>query len=133
MKKLLFLLLLVGRVHAQGLPEMSPSRDSTYIRVEQMPTYPGGNAAMLEFLQKNMKYPEQAAEEKLEGRVFITFVVDKKGKVRDAKVKRSENAVFNREALRVVSIMPDWHPGYQNGVPVNVQMAVPIMFKQTNQ
>jgi TonB family protein len=84
---------------------------------------------MSQFLVKNIKYPDNAREKGIQGKVFVSFVVDKTGKVTKAEVIRSANPELDAEALRVVSIMPDWTPGKQGGEIVSVQMTVPISFK----
>ena len=127
---LLFLVLFVtANAVAQVLPEKSPNRDDTFIVVEQMPEYPGGQAAMMKYISSSLIYPESAADRDLEGKVLVSFVVDKTGKVGDVKIKKSVNKDLDKEAIRVVKGMPLWKPGMQAGVPQNVQFYLPIMFK----
>ena len=97
--------------------------------VEQMPQFPGGPAALMEFLSKNVKYPQEAYKNGIQGRVIVTFVVNKDGSISDAKVVKSVDPQLDEEALRVVHSMPNWIPGRQNGEPVNVKYTVPITFK----
>ena len=97
--------------------------------VEQMPQFPGGPAALMEFLSKNVKYPQEAYKNGIQGRVIVTFVINKDGSISDAKVVKSVAPQLDEEALRVVHSMPNWIPGRQNGEPVNVKYTVPITFK----
>ena len=127
---LLFLVLFItANAVAQVLPEKSPNRDDTFIVVEQMPEYPGGQAAMMKYISSSLIYPESAADKEIEGKVLVSFVVDKTGKVGDVKIKKSVNKDLDKEAIRVVKGMPLWKPGMQAGVPQNVQFYLPIMFK----
>ena len=93
-----------------------------------MPGFPGGEAKLFEYLQKNIKYPPVARENGIQGRVYVTFVVDKEGKIRDAKILRGIGGGCDEEALRVVRAMPDWKAGRQNGRSVQVQYNLPVNF-----
>ena len=128
MKKwiVLFFSLITLSVTAQQLPEHSTNRDDTFIVVDQMPEYPGGNEALQEYISLNLKYP---ALKEVSGKVFVSFVVDKKGKVTDVKVKNDVDAALAKEAVRLVKAMPLWTPGKLDGKPVNVQLNLPIYFK----
>ena len=97
--------------------------------VEQMPEYPGGQAALFEYLSKNIKYPDDAAKKKVEGKVFVTFVVDTDGKITDVSLLRKVFPSLDAEAIRVISAMPNWIPGKQSGKVVKVKYTVPIMFR----
>ena len=97
--------------------------------VEQMPTYPGGMAALMEYFKENMRYPASAKERGLQGRVTVQFVVDKDGSIKEPKVIRSIDQELDEEALRLVKSMSKWEPGRQNGEPVAVKFAVPVPFK----
>ncbi len=97
--------------------------------VEEQPTYPGGEEARIKFLQENMKYPEEAKELGVQGKVFVTFVVEVDGSITDVKVLRGIGSGCDDEAIRVVKSMPRWVPGKQRGVPVRVQFNLPINFK----
>ena len=103
--------------------------DSIYNKVEVMAEYPGGFEKMAEFLGKNIVYPEEAKEKNIQGTVLVSFVVEKNGKITDAKVVRGIGGGCDEEALRVVNAMPKWKPGKQNGKNVRVQFALPIKFK----
>lgn len=97
--------------------------------VEQMPAYPGGMAALMEYFKENMRYPASAKERGLQGRVTVQFVVDKDGSIKKPKVIRSIDQELDEEALRLVKSMSKWEPGRQNGEPVAVKFAVPVPFK----
>ena len=96
--------------------------------VEQMPEYPGGQAALFEYLSKNIKYPADAEKKKVEGKVFVAFVVDTDGKITDVSLMRKVFPSLDAEALRVISAMPNWKPGKQNGKVVRVKYTVPLSF-----
>lgn len=96
--------------------------------VEEMPSFPGGDEALLKYLGKNIKYPAIAKDAGIQGTVYVTFVVDEKGDVRDVKVLRSIGGGTDEEAIRVVENMPRWKPGKQRGKAVKVQYNLPIRF-----
>lgn len=100
-----------------------------YQVVEQMPSFPGGEAKLIEYLSKNIRYPVVAQENGIQGRVVIRFVVSKNGKVTEAEIVKALDPACDREALRLVHSMPDWIPGKQNGVAVPVYFTIPIVFK----
>jgi len=97
--------------------------------VEQMPSYPGGQGALMQFLQSNIKYPVVAQENGVQGRVTISFVVERDGSITDVAVARSVDPSLDREAMRVVKSMPKWIPGKQNGQAVRVKYNVPVSFR----
>ena len=97
--------------------------------VEQMPEYPGGQAALIEYISNNVKYPDDAAKKKVEGKVFVTFVVDTDGKITDVSLLRKVFPSLDAEAIRVISGMPNWIPGKQKGQVVRVKYTVPIIFR----
>ena len=108
----------------------APEKEEVIFQVvEQMPEFPGGMQKAMEFLGKNIKYPVAAQEAKIEGRVIVQFVVGRDGSVSDAKVMRGVNPELDAEAVRVVSIMPNWIPGKQRGKAVAVKYTMPIMFR----
>lgn len=97
--------------------------------VETMPEFPGGGQeALFKFLQSEMKYPQVAKENGIQGTVFVNFVVGQDGKIRDVKVLRGVNKMLDDEAVRVVKAMPAWKPGKQRGKPVSVSYNLPIKF-----
>jgi periplasmic protein TonB len=97
--------------------------------VESMPGFPGGESARIQYLNDNIKYPQMARESGIQGRVFVTFVVEKDGSVTDVKVLRGIGGGCDEEAVRVIQNMPKWDPGKQRGKPVRVQFNMPILFK----
>jgi len=97
--------------------------------VEQMPEFPGGQGALFEYLSKNIKYPVVAEENGIQGRVIVTFVVERDGSITDVKVVKSVDPSLDKEAQRVVRSMPKWIPGKQNGSAVRVKFTVPVTFR----
>nr|WP_319573178.1 energy transducer TonB [uncultured Draconibacterium sp.] len=96
--------------------------------VEDMPEFPGGDLALRKYIATAIKYPVIAQENGIQGKVYVTFVVSKTGKVTDAKIARGVDPSLDKEALRVVNALPAWKPGKQRGKPVNVSYTVPINF-----
>jgi len=110
-------------------PEVDADEGKVFTFVEEMPGFPGGDQKLMEYLQKNIKYPMIAKENGIQGRIYVTFVVDKDGKIKDSKILRGGlGGGLEEEALRVVRSMPDWKPGKQNGRAVQVQYNLPIIF-----
>ena len=103
--------------------------DMLFSVVEVMPQYPGGQIAMLKYIMENIKYPEQAMKKGIQGRVAVSFIVEKDGSISDVKPVLSVHPLLNKEAVRVVKSMPKWTPGKQNGKPVRVRFNLPVMFK----
>ena len=97
--------------------------------VEQMPSFPGGTQALSEYIEEHLSYPEEAEEMGLQGRVVITFVVDKDGSLTEPKVVKSVHPLLDTVAIRVVESMPKWNPGKQNGEAVRIQYTIPITFR----
>ena len=108
-----------------------PENDSIYQIVDEMPQYPGGEAAMMKFVSENVKYPQEAKDKDIAGRVFVSFVVEKDGSVSTVKVMRGIGGGCDEEAVRVVSSMPKWKPGIKDGKPVRVSYMMPLNFKLT--
>ncbi len=96
--------------------------------VESMPSFPGGDKARIRFLNENIEYPTMARESGIQGRVYVTFVVERNGLVTDVKILRGIGGGCDEEAIRVVKAMPRWIPGKQRGKPVRVQFTLPIKF-----
>jgi len=96
--------------------------------VEDMPAFPGGMEAMIQFISSNIKYPADAKKQKVDGRVLVKFVVEKDGSITEVKVIKPTFPSLDAEAIRVVKAMPKWKPGYQNGKAVRVQFTMPINF-----
>ena len=97
--------------------------------VEQMPSFPGGNAALMNYLSQNIKYPVIAEENGIQGRVIVQFVVGKDGHISDVRVAKSVDPSLDKEAVRVVKGMPKWIPGKQNGQAVTVRYTLPVTFR----
>ena len=108
---------------------VSQTNQKVYDKVEQMPEYPGGMPAMIEFLQTNIKYPEDAVKQKVEGRVMVQFVVETDGSISDVHVAKQVFPSLDAEAIRVVQVMPKWVPGRENGKVVRVKYNLPIVFR----
>lgn len=108
--------------------EASVEETPIFTVVEDMPSYPGGQGAMMKFLAANIKYPAQAKENGIQGRVFINFVVEADGKVSNVKLLRGIGGGCDEEAMRVVSAMPNWIPGKQDGKGVRVSYNLPVKF-----
>lgn len=105
-----------------------PQQAEIFTVVEEQPGYPGGEESRIRYLQENIKYPEEAKELGIQGKVFVTFVVEVDGKISDVRVLRGIGGGCDEEAMRVVRSMPRWVPGKQRGVPVRVQFNLPIKF-----
>ncbi|MBR5633640.1 MAG: TonB family protein [Prevotella sp.] len=114
-----------------NVSEKAVAADSVMQIPEEMPSFPGGVMALMEFLQKNVKYPVEAQKKGVEGRVLVSFVVEKDGSLTEIKTVKSVDPLLDEEAVRVVSAMPKWEPGKQKGKPVRVKYNVPISFKLT--
>lgn len=105
------------------------SDDKVYKSVEQMPRFPGGEFGLMKYLQGNIKYPPEAAKNKIEGRVILQFVVEKTGEVGEVKVVRPISEELDAEAVRVVKSLPKFEPGRQDGEAVSVWYTLPVNFK----
>ena len=104
------------------------AKEDAFDVVEEMPEFPGGPKALMDYLMENVKYPKTAFDANIQGRVIAQFVVDKEGTVRDAHVVKSVDPALDAEALRVINNMPKWRPGRQNGKVVNVKYTIPVSF-----
>ena len=107
--------------------EQNATDDKVFDVVENMPEFNGGAGALMQYLSHNIRYPE---EKDIQGRVIVSFVVDKDGSISNAQVVKSLHPSFDAEALRIINNMPKWIPGTQNGKPVNVKYVVPISFRK---
>ena len=110
-------------------PDMTPDKNGVYQIVEEMPQYPGGENALMDYVSKNVVYPKEAQEKGISGRVFVSFIVEKDGSVSNVKVMRGIGGGCDEEAVRVISGLPKWKPGKQEGKPVRVSYQMPINFK----
>ncbi|KAA2241400.1 energy transducer TonB [Chitinophaga agrisoli] len=114
-------------------PAKEPRPEEVFIFVEIPPTFPGGNEALAQYLRKTVRYPNLAAENGVSGRIFVQFVIDYEGNIKDVKtVGNHVGAGLEEEAMRVVKAMPKWKPGKQNGRYVSVQFNLPIVFHLDN-
>lgn len=110
-------------------PKQVVEETKIFTVVEQMPLFPGGDAALMGYLRDNIHYPTVAAENGVQGRVVVGFVVERDGSITDVNVLRSVDPSLDREAVRVVKSMPKWTPGKQNGSAVRVKYQVPVTFR----
>lgn len=113
----------------QASASANVTNDSVYTKVEKMAEFPGGINGMFNFLSRNIKYPESAQQKDIQGCVVIKFIIDTDGKVIDPKVIESVDPALDAEALRIVSIMPVWQPGINDGVPVKSYYTMPVHFR----
>jgi TonB family protein len=102
--------------------------NETFFIVEEMPSFPGGNSALKEYIYSNLEYPEDARKKGINGEVRVQFTVKTTGKLEKIRVVRSAYPDFNKPAMKVFENMPDWNPGKQRGKPVNVNVVVPVVF-----
>lgn len=117
-------------VENPSLPIKGPdTEEDVFMVVEEMPEFPGGTDALMEYLKTNLKYPAECIEKNIQGRVLVTFVVNKTGEITNAEVVKSVNEQLDAEALRVVNSMPVWKPGKQRGETVRVKYTVPVAFR----
>jgi len=112
----------------EELPEEIVVEEEIFTIVEKMPEFPGGLEALFTYFSQNMEYPDMAKDAKIEGKVYLTFVVDRDGGITGVKVLRGIGGGCDEEAVRVVKNMPRWNPGKQRGKPVRVQYNLPINF-----
>ena len=110
---------------AQPIVQPAPTVDIA----EVMPVFEGGTKALYKFLRKTLRYPKVAQQTGQEGTVLVRFIIDVTGVVTGVEVIRSVGGVLDKEASRVIGLMPNWKPGMQHGSPVNVRMVLPIKFE----
>ena len=108
---------------------MKPDKNGVYQIVEEIPQFPGGEKALMEYMAKNLTYPQEARDKGIDGRVFVGMVIEKDGSVSNVKVLRGIGSGCDEEAVRVIKSMPKWKPGMQDGKPVRVSYQIPINFK----
>ena len=113
----------------QVVTQAPVAEEKVFDMVEQMPTFPGGQAELMKYISTHMKYPVVAQENGVQGRVICQFVVGRDGKVRDVTVLKTLDPYCDKEAVRVILSMPNWIPGKQNGQAVAVKYTVPIVFR----
>jgi len=117
----------VEEVQEEVKEEEAPTE--VFVVVEEMPAFPGGDKAMMEFIYANIQYPELAKENNIQGRVTLRFCVTYKGGVDQVQVIRGVDKTLDEEAVRVIKMLPAWKPGKQGGKPVNVWYSVPVTFQ----
>jgi TonB family protein len=117
---------------AQNVASTTHPEDSNTIicvfPIEHMPEFPGGRDAMLKYLSQNIRLPEEVISGQVKGRVYVNFLIDEQGHVRDAVIVKGLSKACDEEALRLISEMPDWIPGKQNGKAVVVKYTLPVVF-----
>ncbi len=119
----------INEVVVEDKKPVEEKPDEVFKSVEQMPQFPGGDEALIKYLSSHINYPPMAAENDIQGRVVVAFVVDKTGKVGEVNVVRSVDKDLDREAVRVCKSLPKFVPGRQNGQPVSVWFTLPVTFK----
>lgn len=124
----LFLIAVFFQINAQE----NKSENGVFQEVEEMPEYPGGEKALIIDLASGIKYPDEARKNGIQGKVFVSFVVDEQGKVTDAKIARGVDPSLDKESLRVVNELKTWKPGKEKGKAVKVAYTLPIMFALDN-
>lgn len=114
----------------QALPQTAVAEDDDVLRVvEQLPEFPGGMVEFMKWLTRNLRYPPQALQQHIEGKVVVSFVVNKDGTIADSKVMKPVNTLLDNEALRVIRLMPRWKPGMMDGKPCRTLFAIPVNFR----
>lgn len=109
--------------------DLGPDEDNVYTLVDREPEFPGGTMGLLEFMRTTIKYPAQARKDTIQGRVLVSFIVNKDGSIVKPEIVKSAHPLLDEEALRMVNEMPAWKPGEQNGVPVRVKYTIPVNFR----
>lgn len=135
MKRIVILLTistLVLSVYSQKLAVPCTTTDTSdnpvYTVVETMPAFPGGDSALIKFLRQNIHYPELARESRIQGTVYVTFILEKDGKVSNVRILRGIGGGCDEETMRVIKLMPPWNPGKCGNNAVRVQMNMPVKF-----
>ena len=128
MKKLILLVVVALFCSTSVMAQTEVEDDAIFVVAENAPEFPGGSDSLYAYIARNIKYPEAAKKEKIEGRVFVTFVIEKDGQVSSAKILRDIGGGCGEEAIRVVKNMPKWKPGTQRGNPVRFQFNLPVSF-----
>lgn len=114
-------------------PEVKPKEEEIFVAVEQKAEFPGGEAAMYKWLGNNIRYPEAAQQNDIQGKVHVKFVVEKDGSIGAVTLVKGVDKDLDREALRVIKKMPKWQPGKNNGVPVRSYFSLPVTFRLQQQ
>lgn len=113
----------------EALPQVTADKDTAVMRtVEQIPEFPGGIVQFMKWLTRNLRYPPQAQQQKIQGKVVVSFIVNKDGSISSPTVVKSVDPMLDNEAMRVVKMMPRWKPGLEKGKPCRTMFAIPINF-----
>lgn len=128
MKQVLLFIFLFCTLGVSAQSNSTSKTERLFDVVEEMPMFPGGNAALMDFLANNIKYPQVAEENGIQGRVVLTFTVEPDGSLTEVKVVRGVDIALDKEAIRVVKSMPKWIPGKVGEQPVAVKYTLPITF-----
>lgn len=115
---------------SEALPQITAQAQDTVVlrTVEQLPEFPGGIVTFMKWLTRNLHYPPQAQQQKIQGKVVVSFIVNKDGTIASPSIVSSADPLLDREALRVIRMMPKWKPGLQNGKPCRTLFAIPVNF-----
>ncbi|MBF1081720.1 MAG: energy transducer TonB [Prevotellaceae bacterium] len=114
----------------EALPQVPITKDSVVLKtVEQLPEFPGGIVQFMKWLTRNLRYPPMAQSQRMQGKVVVSFIINKDGSIASPTIVQSVDPVLDREALRVVKMMPRWKPGLQNGKPCRTMFAIPVNFQ----
>ena len=121
----------IKQAQASTITEVAspPTEDKVFEKLDVLPEFPGGEKAMMQWISQNMQYPKNAVDGNIEGRVIVSFIVEKDGSISNVEVKESVHELLDKEALRVINAMPKWKPGLQDGQPARARFFVPISFK----
>lgn len=123
------ILLMMFMLAFQAGAQEKDKEDDVFYVVDELPVFPGGEEALRNWLAENIRYPEEAKSDSIQGKVYVTFVINEQGKVTETKLARGASPALDKEALRVVKEMPAWQPGKHKGKEVKVSYTVPIDFK----
>jgi protein TonB len=113
----------------EAYKQRHPEKFTVYDTVEQMPSFPGGQSALFKYLSDEIIYPAVCINNKIQGRVIVSFIVERDGSITEAKIARSIDPALDKEALRVVRNMPNWIPGKRHGEKVRVKYTIPVTFR----
>lgn len=114
----------------EALPQITTEKQDTAIlrTVEQLPEFPGGIVMFMKWLTRNLRYPQQAQQQRIQGKVVVSFIVNKDGSIASPTIVKSASPLLDREALRVIRMMPRWKPGLEDGKPCRTMFAIPVNF-----
>ncbi|EGN57005.1 protein TonB [Hallella multisaccharivorax DSM 17128] len=113
----------------EALPQVTADKDTAVMRtVEQIPEFPGGIVQFMKWLTRNLRYPPQAQQQQIQGKVVVSFIVNKDGSISSPTVVHSVDPILDNEALRVIKMMPRWKPGLDKGKPCRTMFAIPVNF-----